>query len=146
MSFATPHRQRSGPAIPMAAMVDILFLLLVFFITISHFREAERTDRLFETNPPGARTGDRQHDVSALYITIGADGSLAMNRQEHSLQSLRNALAVMGREFPEERVIVRADREVPTGHLIRIVDMAREKGFFNVGLAVEHDPDTPDDD
>ncbi len=145
MSFATPQRQRSGPALPLAAMVDILFLLLVFFMTISHFREAERTDRLFETNPPGARTGERHFEVSPIYITIAADGSLALNRQEHTRQSLRTALRAAGSAFPDEQVVVRADRDVPTWRLIEAVDMAREAGFLNVGLAVEHDPSDPDD-
>ena len=41
MSFATQTRERSAPVLPLAGMVDVLFLLLIFFMTASVFRDAE---------------------------------------------------------------------------------------------------------
>ncbi|MEX0653592.1 MAG: biopolymer transporter ExbD [Phycisphaeraceae bacterium] len=133
MSFTAETRERSRPVLPLAAMVDVLFLLLIFFMTVSTFRESELQVPVnlapAETAEPGAGT------AMAIYITITEDERIYLGPQELALAELGPRLAQLAEQLPGENVVIRTDGEARARIQNRVLDLARQAGFEDVSLA-----------
>ena len=139
MSFTTPMHVRSGPTLPLAAMVDILFLLLVFFLTIASLHEQ---DRLIEVSLPGPAGADSSTSRTPIIVTISADGGTYLGDEEYALQELQQRLATHAAQFPDERVDLRGDRACSHGDVMAVLRAVRSAGLRNVGIHL-HSP-SPD--
>jgi biopolymer transport protein ExbD len=131
MSFIAPTRQRSGPLLPMAAMVDILFLLLVFFMTISSMREQ---DRVIEVVLPGTQTDQPGAMVTPIIITVDAEGRTHIADQLYPLDVLGERLQQRAAEYPDEPVDIRGDANCTHGRIISVLDTVRAAGLRNVRI------------
>jgi len=139
MSFASEKTPRSRPVLPLAAMVDILFLLLIFFMTASIFREAEMS---LDITLPAADTGEVVESMAIpLVITIDADSRIFMGPRELNLADVRENLAALARQITGETVIIRADESARTGVTIAVIDAARAAGIDEVRVATILPPD-----
>ncbi len=120
--------RRNLPEIELTPLVDVLFMLIIFFVLTAVFSEP-----LLPVNLPGA-TGER---VSGKSFTVSIDregdlfsGDRALTRE----QAIERALA----SFREEkRVIIAADREVPYGFVVSFLDALRSAGVDSAGLLVD---------
>lgn len=133
MSFAAPTRERSQPALPLAAMVDILFLLLIFFMTVSVFREQ---DVFIEVAPPAVESGRPGTAGSAIVITVTGEGAIYIGDRAFDLAGLTAALGQLSEQFAAEPVYIRGDQEATHGRVMQVKDAAFEAGFLNVYDAV----------
>ena len=93
MSFATPSRERTRPAVPLAAMIDVLFLLLIFFMTASVFREQ---DQLIDVDLPEAETATGVPSPTQITITIDPQDQIFIGEHRYTLSELRQTLGVLG--------------------------------------------------
>lgn len=130
MSFATETRERTRPVLPLAAMVDILFLLLIFFMTASVFRDQEMR---MDINLPASETAQTPGAQAAeILVSFDSDGRVYVGQREVSLAQLRDVLTDLAEVTEGETVRVRGDVEGPWGLGIRIVDIAYAAGIENV--------------
>jgi len=133
MSFASESRERVRPVLPLSAMVDVLFLLLIFFMTASVFREAELEIPIdlpvAEQAEPGGASATR------IRISFDDAGRVFLGERELSLTELEATLRSLAAEFPGEVVEVRGDQQGDYGLAIRIMDTARAAGLTDVRLA-----------
>ena len=132
MSFTSPTRDRQGPAIPLAGMIDVMFLLLVFFMTASVFRDQERQ---IDVSLPEAREATASGDRMQIMITVEANGTIHMTGGVYTFETLAAKLAELTKQFPNELVVVRGDRECPWGTIVRVIDVAHGAGLRNVRAA-----------
>ena len=133
MSFASPRRAPVLSVFPLASMIDIIFLVLVFFLTISSFREQERQ---IDVSLPATETAaDASRSRTQVVITVMADGQIFLGDQLHSLESLKTTLAQLQRQFPDESVVIRGDRSSRLGLAVQVMDAAYASGLRNVFLA-----------
>jgi len=132
MSFTAETRERTRPALPLAAMVDMMFLLLIFFMTASLYREQERQ---IEVALPGAETAESGQHKAPIIITINAEGVIFMGEQAYDLVKLRAALSQLAGQVPNEAVLIRGDRQSQFGLVIQVLDMARAVGIQDVAVA-----------
>ena len=133
MSFSQPSRQRLAPTLQLAGFVDILFLLLVFFLTASVFREQERQVpiSLYE-----AESAELSPEVGTqLVVTTTGDGQVFLGPREVTLGELRAALTELAERFPDESLVIRSDVESRVGLFARVTDIARSAGIADVQFA-----------
>jgi biopolymer transport protein ExbD len=133
MKFRPDPAQEDG-TFPIAPLIDIIFLLLVFFIATTAFQEIERRT---DVNLPSARHG--QADVleeQQLIVNIARDGRYFMGETEWDLPSLRRRLKRLSEIYGALRptVIVRADGWVPYQYVHSVVDACRGAGLFRLGF------------
>lgn len=126
----------------MTPMIDVVFLLIVFFLVSSHL--ARREARL-ELPLPSAATGERDTTTSPrLTINVLADGSTLLGATpapEGGLaERLRTAAAEHGGEL---RVRVRGDRTVGYGAIEPVLAACAEAGIVDIGFGVFRD--TPEE-
>ena len=122
--------ERPAAAVNLTPLLDMVFILLIFFIVTSSFdREAG-----MQINRPGAETAT-QHEPGAISISIDDTGNVWMENQPIDPGSVRRRVERLRTEDPQRAVIIRADREARTGVLVGIVDQVRLAGVRNVSVA-----------
>ena len=133
MAFCSPTRQRSGPVLPLASMIDVLFLLLIFFMTASVYREDEKLIPVSLPRQESADTSGGLH--TQLIITVKDQGQIYVGAKQYTIPTLRETLTTLVRQFPNESVVIRGDQNSRLGLTVQIMDMAYEVGLRNVYLA-----------
>ncbi len=132
MSFASESRDRARPVVPLAAMVDIMFLLLVVFMTASYYREQ---DQLIDVSLPATETDEPQAGKAPIIITVKADGSIYVGEGKYTLESLYATLSELAAQLDDESVVIRGDQTSDLGRTVQVLDICRKAGIRDVSLA-----------
>ena len=140
MSFTAPTRERSGPMLSLAGMVDIMFLLLVFFMTTSVFREK---DQLIDVALPAAEAGTSAASATRIVITITADDEIYIGEKRYTVAALRRTLRQLAAQFPEESVVIRGDRGSRLQTAVSVMDIVYGAHLTNVALGTNQPSTRP---
>ncbi len=136
MNFRRKNRSQL-PSFQMTAMMDVVFLLLCFFITTSVFSQWE-----YEINItlPTAQSGKVPNRLPGeIIINITDDGRISVNQQDLTLEALRKRLDRLSRYFPGQPVVLRADKETRYEDLIKVVDTCRKADIWNFSMATSEE-------
>lgn len=133
-------RKKSRNALPgfqMTAMMDVIFLLLCFFVTTSVFSQWEYE---IDITLPSAQSGKVPDRLPGeIIINIARDGRISVNQQDLTLDALRQRLDRLARYFPGQPVVLRADKETRYEDLIKVVDTCRKADIWNFSMATSDD-------
>ncbi|MGC9327339.1 MAG: ExbD/TolR family protein [Candidatus Hinthialibacter sp.] len=132
MNFLSRSMQEE-PVIPMTPMIDIVFLLLIFFITTSVFARLE--NELSITVPTAESASTPKRNLGELIINLRSDGTLVINQRQVTLDQLRLLLARIAKQYPDQSVIIRGDRRADLENAIGILDVCAKSGVWNVSFA-----------
>ncbi len=121
------------PAFQFAAMIDVVFLLLCFFITTSVFSQWEMEVDIVLPTAQSAKMPDRL--PGEVIINLARDGRVTINQQELSKASLADRLGRLAKFFPGQSVVIRADRQTPYEQLVAIIDTCRLADIWNISFA-----------
>ena len=114
----------------MTAMIDIIFLLLLFFVLSSSF-----------VLQPGVkvelpRTVTQEHPVRKdLILIISRDERVFLNNDQVPLKSLWGRLIEELKVQSEGMIIIRADKGVPHGMVVQVMDIAKQAGALRMSIA-----------
>ena len=132
MKFRVDSSSRA-PKLALTSMLDVIFLLLCFFVTVSVFSQWENE---ISITLPSAKTSDEPERLPGeVVVNLAVDGSIRVNGMMLSLDELRTRLEKLARFFPGQSVIVRADRDTTYDHVVQTIDTCREAGIWNFSLA-----------
>ncbi len=132
MHARTRSGSRTVTDINVTPMVDItLVLLIIFMVTATFVSDAGLNVKL----PKAAAT--EASGTASLKVTMGQRGELALMRERVNETGLRQALARAVRSNPGVRVMLAADRGIPYGEVVRMLDLIKKAGVTRVGLATE---------
>ncbi|MDR1958932.1 MAG: biopolymer transporter ExbD [Planctomycetaceae bacterium] len=136
MRVPTPSAGQKNVSINMTPMIDMVFLLIIFFIVSSNMVQQETG---VPVDLPSARTGElpRDDDAKKIVITVLGDGSAVLGTQQVPLEQLRDYLLAerKGTRKPL-KVRIRADRMTPYGSVEPIMVACRESGISDVVFSV----------
>lgn len=130
--FQSTRTRRSSlltSGVDITPLVDIVFILLVFFLVTTTFRR----DHSIPIERPAAATADRQPG-KPVRVFVAASGDLYVDGDPLSLAEVRERVAASLTKS-EGNVMVVPDRTVPSGRLIEVVDEARAAGASAVTIA-----------
>ncbi|MDX9866667.1 MAG: biopolymer transporter ExbD [Kiritimatiellia bacterium] len=125
------------PAFQMTAMMDVIFLLLCFFITTSVFSQWEYEINITLPSAQSGKVPDRL--PGEIIINITRDGRVSVNQQDLTLDALRARLDRLARYFPGQPVVLRADKETKYEDLIKVVDTCRKADIWNFSMATSEE-------
>jgi len=123
-------RRRGPTEINMAPLIDMVFLLLIFFLVTASFVRESGVD----VNRPVAATATEVRNAS-LIVGVTADGMVHVDRTVLDIRSVRPAVERFLAETPAGAVVVAADEAVTTGRLVRVLDQCRLAGASNLSVA-----------
>jgi biopolymer transport protein ExbD len=121
---------RSGVELNIAPLIDMVFILLIFFLVTTSFVKETGV----EVNRPTAATAVSQSKATIL-IGIDAADRIFFDNREVDVRAVRANVERALAENPEGAVVVVADRSSTTGTTIEVMDGARLAGAANVSLA-----------
>ncbi len=121
-------------AIDMTPMLDIVFIMLIFFIVTSSFVKESG----IEVNRPSASTSTRKEQGNII-ISIKPNGEVWMDKREVDVRAVRAHVTRLHAENPQGTVVIVADRESKTHVLIEVMDQVRLAGIMNPAVATESD-------
>ncbi len=113
--------------IPIVPMLDILTILLIFFIVHTEFKQQVSVLKLDlpQTRHLAGEVGDRH----SVLLEVGADGTLALDGQQLGEHELGRALHQLRRERPDARVQLSAAEGASMGQFIRVMDSLHAAGL-----------------
>jgi biopolymer transport protein ExbD len=117
----------------MAPMVDIIFLLLIFFIAASVYSQWESK---LEIKVPTSETA--QHRAlfpGEAIINIDQKGKFFLNSIEFTTQRLTQVLSQLAKTYPDQPVVIRADKKTPCKYLIELLDICATTDIANISFA-----------
>lgn len=135
MPLKTHHDQ--PPELNLTPMIDVLFLLIIFFMVGTKFAELERTVKL--EVPRVNQLGQLSPAPAKRVINIYRDGSLRMDERQVTLVDLTEELRTEAKQFPDLGVIVRGDAEGPFQHVAAVLTACRNAGVRDLGISVQLD-------
>ena len=115
---------------PMTPMIDMVFLLLVFFMTVSTLAQA---DRRLELDLPESVSSDVPESLSDRgTISLDAAGRVYLGAQEQTLELMRAKIKQSLEDRPNLRIHVRADRATPYSEIKKVLRACAEVGAYDV--------------
>jgi len=113
-----------------APLIDMVFLLLIFFVVTTSFVKETGID----VQRPTASTAALKEKGNIL-IGISADGRVFLERKQIDVRSVRPHIERCLAENPEGAVVIVADKASQTGVVIQVMDQCRLAGAKNVSIA-----------
>ena len=132
MKFA--HVQQEQPeSVPMAPLIDIVFLTLVFFMVTSVYSTLESE---IDITLPTASTAELDERMQGeIFINLREDGQIVLNGREVDLDGLQEILDRVAQYFPGGSVIIRGDSKADLGRAIAILNTCRKADIQNISFA-----------
>lgn len=122
-------------ALQLAPMIDILLLLLCFFIASWQYSQSETE---LKVSVPTAQEGaDSNRQRGEIIINILADGSIRVESVGVDLEQLRAKLAPIAIEFKNQPVRIRGDGGVPYQRIVEVIDTCQKAGIWNISFATQ---------
>jgi biopolymer transport protein ExbD len=124
-------RSRSSNAeINISPLIDLVFLLLIFFMVTTSFVKETGVD----VNRPSAATAEISENTGIM-IAVSKTGDIFFDRKKTDIRSIRSLVAKSLAENPKAQVIIVADTESQTGEVIQIMDECRLSGADSISIA-----------
>ena len=129
--------QDEQPTLNLTPMIDIVFLLIIFFMVGTKFAEMERTVQL--EVPKVGDLGALSSAPEKRVINVYNDGSIVVDRRSITLEQLRAELKSAPAQYPELGVVVRGDGAGPFQNVASVLTACRQAGIDDMGISVRLD-------
>ena len=127
MRLQMPLKRR--PAINVTSLIDVLFLLLTFFLVTTQFIDQSA----LKVELPAMAHAEKTHHAKRYILNISADGQMALDGQIVDQPTLRELLKQHVTDIDESGgLILRADRQLPYGDVMSILDLVRGVGIRRI--------------
>ena len=128
------YRKQDETGIDLTPMMDIVFIMLIFFIVTTSFVKETGVD----INRPNADTAERDEKGNIL-VAITASNEIWIDKRRVDLKAVRANIERLKIEYPEGSVIIQADKESRSGLLVEAMDQIRLAGIQNISIAAKND-------
>ena len=118
--------------INMTPMLDVVFIMLIFFIVTASFVKEAGID----VNRPEAATAVKQ-DRANILIAISDTGEIWINKRRVDVRAVQANIERLHAENPQGTVVIQADQKATTDTLIKVMDASRAAGVYEVSIAAQ---------
>ncbi len=132
MKFRDTSSQK-GAELELAPMIDVVFLLLIFFIVTWQFARFERDMDISVPAAEEAENTDRQ--TGEIIVNVRSDGSIILNGRDVSEPELLTKLQSISEAYPDQAVILRGSSDTDFQSIINVLDQIKKAGIWNVAFA-----------
>jgi biopolymer transport protein ExbD/biopolymer transport protein TolR len=127
------RKQREEPRVDLTPMVDVVFLLLIFFMISTTFVESPGIS--IKLPEASSQTIDREPKEIKIYLS--QDGDIYHGDKKISIDDYKGLLADHQSDAKQTTVLLLADQESRHGKVVILMDLARDAGFTKLAIATE---------
>jgi biopolymer transport protein ExbD len=131
------HHTTEDPTVDITALIDVVFLLLIFFMVSTTF---ERQALLKVDLPEASQVEDRSEAPESLELVIDSEGRMYLNDRRLVDSDERTIRAAIQEAAGDDRnlpLVLRADRMTPHHFVVTAMDVAAQLGFSNLSIATD---------
>lgn len=130
MRIRERHSEEEAP-VNLMPLIDMVFLLLIFFLVASTFAQEERDAAV---QLPGTAEQSLSEAPRELIINIRADGTMWVSNEQYDRSQLRRLLQQVAENEPGRKVLVRADETSLHKYFADVVSLSRLSGISEVNI------------
>ena len=119
--------------VELTSMTDIIFLLLILFMISTTF---EGTRKSLDIQLPESKAAEAAQEVRQHIIEMSVDDALRLDGQPVAVQDLVPRLSQGGVPSLQRAVIIRADKRLPYGKVVAVLDLVRQANIREIAVAV----------
>jgi len=136
MRFSQPKREEISLGISIAPLIDIVFLLLIFFMLTSHFEVISGIDiKLPYISEKGS---DQSSDT--MIVVLDKKGNCFLQKDKITLKDLYFKIKETAKQ-KSITLMLQADRDVKHGYVVRVMDLAKKAGVNSIIIAAQWEPE-----
>ena len=124
--------QEEDANIDMTPMLDIVFIMLIFFIVTTSFVKEAGID----VSRPSAKTAEQKSQGNVL-IAIRSNGEIWIDKRQVDIRSVRASVERLRAANPEGSVVIIADKASETGRFVEVMDQVKLAGVENISIAAQ---------
>ncbi|WMS86623.1 ExbD/TolR family protein [Pleionea litopenaei] len=132
--FAKIFEEDEDSEINMTPMLDVVFIMLIFFIVTASFVKESG----LEVNRPEAATAVKKERANIL-VAISPNNEIWINRRRVDIRAVQANIERLHAENPQGTVVIQADKKSTTEMLVKVMDAARSAGVSDVSLAADNE-------
>lgn len=122
----------SADDINVTPLMDIVFIMLIFFIVTSTFVKEPGA----EINRPEAQTA-KERKFASILVAIDAENKIWIDKDEVTLETVRTAVEQLKAENPKGTAVVQVDRRASSRYLVEVVNQIRDAGVSEIAVSTE---------
>ncbi|MGR6861212.1 ExbD/TolR family protein [Aliivibrio salmonicida] len=125
-------KAKEEASIDLTPMLDIVFIMLIFFIVTSSFvRESG-----VEVNRPQASNSVAQKETG-IFVAITANNQIFIDKRHVDIERVEAVLETLYLDNPQANLVIQADRHAYNGTVVSVMDAAKGVGIEGISLATE---------
>lgn len=124
--------EQDKPDINMTPLIDIVFILLIFFLVSASFNNIDNLD----INRPDSTVSDTK-GATNIIVSIDPEHNVWVKQKQIDMQFLKSEIKSQALQHDQLSVVINADLSVTTGKLIEVLDQIRLAGVSNVAVATQ---------
>ena len=133
------QRREPEPAgMQLAPMIDIVFLLLIFFIVTWQFSREEMDLKI--AVPTSEEGADPQRVLGEIILNVRSDGTVSVWGQEKNLDQLAGTLREIASQHKNQPVRIRGDASTQFQEIVKVMDVCQRSGIWNISFATQRAP------
>ena len=131
--LAPPEYQSSKPTIQMAPLIDIVFITLIFYMTLSIFYQLET--ELTISVPKSEQSKEVVRSPGEIIINIDKEGLVVVNQRKLQGSELETMLKRIAQLYPNQPVIIRADKKTYHESIVQVLDACAAANIWNIAFS-----------
>lgn len=126
-------REAEEAAIDLTPMLDVVFIMLIFFIVTTSFAKEAGID----VNRPKA-TKQQSKPSATIFVAIRANGEIWLDKRAVDVERVGATIEKLLAESPTDTVIIQADKEAKHGVVVSVMDQIKIAGIDKISIAAEN--------
>ena len=128
-------RQLEPAAMQLAPMIDIVFLLLIFFIVTWQFSRSETEMKI--SVPSSQEGADPKRVLGEIIVNVRATGEVVVEGQVMSQAQLKQKLSAIAKQHKNQPVRLRGDAKCEYQTIVEVIDTCQKAGIWNISFATQ---------
>jgi len=124
---------KQKPSVQMAPLIDIVFLTLIFFMTLSIFHQLE--SELSISVPKATESKEAVRSPGEIIINVAKNGDIILNQRKLSYDDLEKMLNRISKLYKNQPVIIRADESTYHKYVINVLDACAGANIWNISFS-----------